>query len=41
MVTSLIYVAAVMPDAGEGMADGLAGERTTPDPELFEAIEAA
>ncbi len=41
MVTSLIYVAAVMPDAGEGMAGGLAGERTTPDPELFEAIEAA
>jgi pimeloyl-ACP methyl ester carboxylesterase len=40
-VTSLIYVAAVMPDAGEGMAGALAVERTTPDPELFEAIEAA
>ena len=41
VVASLIYVAAVMPDAGEGMAGGLAVERTTPDPELFEAIEAA
>jgi pimeloyl-ACP methyl ester carboxylesterase len=40
-VTSLIYVAAVMPDAGEGMAGELAVERTTPDPELFEAIQAA
>jgi pimeloyl-ACP methyl ester carboxylesterase len=41
VVSSLIYVAAVMPDAGEGMAGGLAVERTAPDPELFEAIETA
>lgn len=41
VVSSLVYVAAVMPDAGEGMAGGLAAERTAPDPELFEAIEAA
>jgi pimeloyl-ACP methyl ester carboxylesterase len=41
VVTSLVYVAAVMPDAGEGMAGDLDVDRTTSDPELFEAIEAA
>ncbi len=40
-VTSLIYVAAVMPDAGEAMGGALTNERTTPDPDLFQAIEAA
>jgi pimeloyl-ACP methyl ester carboxylesterase len=40
-VTSLVYVAAVMPDAGEGMAGALAPESTTADPELFKAIESA
>jgi pimeloyl-ACP methyl ester carboxylesterase len=40
-VTSLIYVAAVMPDVGEGMGGGLTNERTNPDPDLFQAIQAA
>jgi len=36
-VSSLIYVAAVMPDAGEGIESGMSAEQIVPAPDLFES----